>query len=75
MSLFLVDIFYNREGKDAIIIQIGLIFLMFFMGIGGCVFAVPSVRQVLRPYSQDLKDPLREKLLLEFRMLGRRCAT
>jgi len=33
----------------------------FLMGIGGCFFAVLSVRQ----FSQNLNDPLRENLLLE----------
>ena len=62
---FLVDIFHNRESNDTIINQIGLIFLVFFMWIGGCVFAVLSIRQLLHPFSQDLNDPLRENLLLE----------
>ena len=70
---FLVRIFYNREGNDTIIRHLGHIFVMlfyalasFFMGVVGCVFAVLSVRQVLRPFSQDLNNPFRENLLLEF---------
>jgi len=76
---FLVPIFNNREGKDTTIIEhlghilvtIFYAFIVFFMGIGGCVSAGLSIHRVLRPFSQDLEDPDQEILIFawtEFRM-------
>ena len=65
--------FSDREGKTNIIShivpllpKIFFVFAAFVGGVVGCVWAVISLRQALYPFAQDLNDPLREKLLLEF---------
>jgi len=63
--------FYDREGNIISHIvplfpKIFYAFASFLGGMVGCVWAVLFVRQVLYPFSQDLNDPLRENLLLEF---------
>ena len=70
---YLFWIFYKHETKDPkfgfleIICTIFYAFTLGSSGVVACVAVVLSIGQVLRPFSQNLNDVSRDKLLLEFR--------
>ena len=65
---YLFWIFYERDTKETkvggVIIFHG--FISLFCGVGFCVGMVVSIRQVFRPFWQDLDDVSRDELALEF---------
>jgi uncharacterized membrane protein YccC len=71
--LFLGLLFRLRDPEDAELGLVRFIFRMIFYvsisvlyGVAACIGIVLCIRQVLRPFSQDLDDLSRDKLVLEF---------
>jgi hypothetical protein len=69
---FLLRLFYEPDPKDAergligfILRMIFYVFISGFYGMVACIGVVFSIGQVLRPFSQDLDNLSREKLVLE----------
>jgi len=64
---YLIRLFHNRDPNDTELGLFGfLLFLLGFYGAAACFGTVLCIRQVLRPFSQDLHDLSRDKLVLEF---------
>jgi hypothetical protein len=70
---FLFRFLYDRDPKDAKLGLVGFIFRIIFYtylsgfhGVAACIGIILCIRQVLRPFSQDLDDLSCDKLVLEF---------
>jgi len=63
-------IFHPTETKSELIVVmvVGMLYVFIAGLIGGvfCVGLALSIRQVLRPFFQDLDDPYRERMVFEF---------
>jgi hypothetical protein len=63
-------IFHHTETKNELIVVVvvGILFLFVSGLIGGacCLGLALSIRQIIRPFFQDLDDPRRERLAFEF---------
>ena len=69
----LFETFFDPDTKDPNVGLVGIILYMIFdvfvSGYGwvvACIGIFLSIKQVLRPFSQDLNDVSRDKLFLEF---------
>lgn len=67
-SPFLISLRTETKGELIVVIVVGILYVFMSAFIGGCycLSLALSISEVLGPFFQDLNDPYRKRLILEF---------